>query len=136
MSQDHAEVIERGLTAWNAGDMGAFRELWDQDAIMRPPERWPEPGPFVGRDAVLRQFEQMRDTWSADTVEPIAGPFDVDDLVVMRFRWRGSSHGLDVDMEATVVYGFRAGKVIAADFFWDHEQAMAAAGTKGKAGSA
>ena len=35
-------------------------------SIVRTPEDWPEPGPFVGREAVMRQFEQLRETWDAD----------------------------------------------------------------------
>jgi ketosteroid isomerase-like protein len=62
MSQENVEVVRAGFEAWNAGDMDALRELYDADAIMRPPEGWPEPGPFVGREAVMRQFQQNRDS--------------------------------------------------------------------------
>ena len=42
--------------------MDALRELYDPDVIVRMPEDWPEPGPFVGREAVMRQLEQLRET--------------------------------------------------------------------------
>jgi ketosteroid isomerase-like protein len=58
MSQENVEVGRRAFAAWNAGDMDAFRELYDPEIIVRPPERWPEPGPFVGREAVMQWFEQ------------------------------------------------------------------------------
>ena len=63
MSQENVEVVKAAYVAWNAGDMDAFRELYDPDVIARPPERWPEPGPFVGRDAVMRQFARVRAAW-------------------------------------------------------------------------
>lgn len=56
--------------------MDALHELYDPDAIMKPPEGWPESAPFVGRDAVIRQFEQMRSTWDADTLEAISDFID------------------------------------------------------------
>src|SRR4051794_33516963 len=70
MSQENVETVRAGIEAWNADDMDALVELYDPDAIMRAPDGWPEPGPFVGRDAVLHQFKQLRATWSADTGGP------------------------------------------------------------------
>jgi hypothetical protein len=49
MSQENVEVVQAALAAWNAGEMDALRELYDPGAIVRAPEGWPEPGPFVGR---------------------------------------------------------------------------------------
>jgi ketosteroid isomerase-like protein len=56
MSQENVEIVKAGFEAWNAGDMDAFRELYDPDLIMRAMEGWPEPGPYVGREAVMRWF--------------------------------------------------------------------------------
>jgi len=71
MSRENVEIDQATFKAWNAGDMDALRELYGPDIIMRAPEGWPEPGPFVGREAVMRQLEQMRETWDADAVELI-----------------------------------------------------------------
>ena len=68
MSQENVEIVRAGFERWNAGDMDAFRELLDPDMILRNPEGWPEPGPFVGREAVIRQWKQQRETWDADTL--------------------------------------------------------------------
>jgi ketosteroid isomerase-like protein len=54
------EVVKAFFAAWNAGDMDAVRELYDPEVVMRAAEGWPEPGPFVGREAVMRQHEQQR----------------------------------------------------------------------------
>jgi len=56
------EIVRAGLEAWNAGDMDALRETYDPGTIFRTPEGWPEPGPYVGREAVMRQLEQLRET--------------------------------------------------------------------------
>jgi hypothetical protein len=63
MSQENVEVVRRAFAAWNAGDMDAFRELHDPDVILQTVQEWPEPGPHVGREAVMRFIEQLRDTW-------------------------------------------------------------------------
>jgi ketosteroid isomerase-like protein len=71
MSQENVEIVRRAFAAWNAGDVDAIRELHDPDVIVRPIEGWPEPGPFVGREAVLRWLEQLREAWDTDAMEPI-----------------------------------------------------------------
>ena len=67
MSQENVEIVQAGFEAGTPGDMDAVRELYHPDVIVRSPEGWPEPGPFVGRDAVLREFDHFRATLDADT---------------------------------------------------------------------
>src|SRR3954454_9140307 len=93
MSQEKGETVRAGIEAWNADDMDALVELYDPDVIMRAPDGWPEPGPFVGRDAVLHQFKQLRATWSADTVAPISGFSGAGDRVLVRVVWSGAGQG-------------------------------------------
>jgi ketosteroid isomerase-like protein len=92
MSQENVEVVKDVVAAWNAGDMDAFRELYHLDAVVRSAEGWPEPGPYYGRDAVMREFELLRETWDADAIEVIGDFVDVADHVVLRFHvaWQGS----------------------------------------------
>ena len=71
MSRENVEALRAFFAAWNAGDMGALRELHDPSAIMHAPADWPEPGPEVGRDAIMRQFKRLRTAWEGDWVEPI-----------------------------------------------------------------
>ena len=58
-------MVRRVYEAWNAGDMTALRDLCDPDVVMHHPEGWPEPGPSVGREAVLRQWNH------AEALEPV-----------------------------------------------------------------
>ena len=55
MSQENIEFIRRVYETWNSGDMDAFSELYDPDAILRPVEGWPESEPAVGREAIMRR---------------------------------------------------------------------------------
>jgi uncharacterized protein len=124
MSQENVEVAKAAMEAWNAGDMHSLRELYDPDAIVRYPEGWPEPGPFVGRDAVMRQFEQTRETWDADVLETIGDFIDAADRVVVRMVWRGVGHGPEAKVEATCVLTVRKGRIFGVEFFWDHAEAF------------
>ena len=124
MSQGNVEVAKAAYAAWNAGDMDAFRELYDPDAILRMVEGWPEPGPYVGREAIMRQYEQQRETWDADALEPISDFIDAADRVVVRFIWRGVGYGPEANMEFTGVFTVRKGRIFGVEFFWDHAEAL------------
>jgi uncharacterized protein len=128
MSQENVEVVRAGYEAWNAGDMDAFRELYDPDVIVRPLEGWPEPGPYVGREAFMRWCEQLRDTWDADAIAPTGDFIEVGDRVAVRQTWRGAGHGPEANMEMTVVFTMRKGKIVYQEFFWNHAEALEAVG--------
>ena len=130
MSQENVEIVRRTFAAWNAGDMDALRELHDPDVIVRAPKGWPEPGPFVGREAVMRQFEQMRGTWDADAIEFLSDFVAPGDRVLVRFVWRGVGHGPQADVELTWVGTVRKSKIFNIEYFWDHSEALEAAGIK------
>jgi ketosteroid isomerase-like protein len=74
MSQENVEIVRDYFRAWNAGDMEAVRELHDPDAVMDGPPDWPEPGPFVGRDAVMQHLSQARAAFEDDSVELLSDP--------------------------------------------------------------
>ena len=128
MSEENVQVVRGFFEAWNAGDMDALRETQDPDVILQTVENWPEPGPYVGRAAVMRWFEQLRDTWDADEGEPIDF-IDAADRVVVRFTWHGAGHhGPESNMEFTCVFTVRNGRICGQDYFWDHQEALEATG--------
>jgi ketosteroid isomerase-like protein len=128
MSQENVEVVRAGFEAWNAGDMDAFRELLAAEVILRPVEDWPEPGPYEGRAAVMRWLGQLRDAWDADAMEATSDFVDAADRVIVRFTWHGVGHGPQSNMEFTGVVTVRKGKIRGFKFFWDHAEALEAAG--------
>jgi ketosteroid isomerase-like protein len=128
MSQENVEVVQALFDKWNAGDISAFRASFDPDAaIVRGLEGWPEPGPFVGRDAIVRQFERVGQAWDASTLKAIS-LIDGGDRIVVRWAWHGAGHGPDWNMEASAVCSVRQGKVLHLEYFWDHAEALKAAG--------
>jgi ketosteroid isomerase-like protein len=125
VSEENVEIARAAFAAWNAGDMAAYRELCHPDVIGRGPADWPEPGPFVGRDAVMHQWEQQRGTWGGtDTAQPISF-IDAGDQVAVRHIWRATGHGPEMSMEITVLYTFREARIFRMDYFWDFTAALA-----------
>ena len=124
MSQENVKVVRALFDAWNARDMDAVRELYDPDVVMRGVDDWPEPGPYVGRDALMGEWEQIREAWNADLLEPISDFIDAADRVVVRLAWRGVGQGPGMNMEMTTVYMVRKGRIVYQEFFWDHPEAL------------
>jgi ketosteroid isomerase-like protein len=131
MSQENVEVVRAAVAAWNADDADAFGELIAPDIVMQAPEGWPEPGPFVGREAAMRQFAQLRETWAFDTLEVTGDFIDVGDRVAARVNWHGAGHGPEMCLEMTDVFTVRKGRVVYAEVFWDHTEALKALGLSG-----
>jgi ketosteroid isomerase-like protein len=128
VSQENVEVVRSFLETWNARDIDAGREMHDPDVIMTSAEGWFEPGPFVGREAVMRWFEQLHEGWDADSMERISDFVDVADRVIVRLNWRGTGRGPEMNMEFTVVYTVREGRISRQEVFWDHAEAFKAVG--------
>ena len=128
MSQENVEIVRALFEVMTTGDIDALRELYDPDVIVRTVKNWPEPGPYVGREAAMGFFEQLRDTWDAPAVVPVNDFIDAGDRVAVRYIWRGAGHGPDLSMELTLVFTMRKGRIFYQEFFWDHAEALEAAG--------
>jgi uncharacterized protein len=128
MSRENVEIIQAGIDAWNAGEMDTWASFLAPDVIWRPTPDWPEPGPYVGREAVLLQARQLRETSDGDTVEPVTNLLHTGDRVVGRFVWAGRGRGPDLKIEMTCVYTVREGKIRAFEYFWTHDDALKAVG--------
>ena len=129
MSRENVAIVQAAFEAWNARDLDAVRELYDPDIVVRATEDWPEPGPFVGREEVIRQGEQIRETWDAVIQDPVGDFIDVGDRVAVRHVWRGVGHGPpESNLEFTVVFTLRKGKILDIVYFWDHAEALEALG--------
>src|SRR5881394_789872 len=108
--------------------MDRFREMYDPNVVLQTVPNWPEPGPYVGREAVMGFFKRLRDSWDFDAVAPNTDFIEVADHVLVRHTWRGLGRGPEMNMATTVIFTLRRGKVIYHEYFWDHAEALEAVG--------
>ena len=130
MSEENVRIVQAGIEAYNAQNWDALREMHDPSVIARTIEGWPEPGPFVGRDAVMRQFARVRAAWDTDAIEPIGDFLNAGDRVIVRVFFHGSGFGPEANLEFTIVYTVRERKIVFIEYFWDHAEALEAAGLR------
>ena len=105
-----------------------FGATFDPNVIARSPEGWPEPGPYVGREAVMRWWEQVREAWDADVIEPVGSFVHHGDRVAVKQVWHGAGFGPEAKLEFTVLYTLRKGRIVFVEYFWDHAEALEAVG--------
>lgn len=131
MSQENVEFVRQLFGAWNAGDMEGVGIAFDLDAVMRYPPGWPEPGPFFGREAIVQQFNRLREALDhGDSLVILGDVLHAGNRVGVRFAWRGVGFGPAMNLEATVVYTIRGGRIREAEFFRDYTEAFEAAGLR------
>jgi ketosteroid isomerase-like protein len=127
--QRNVERSREGFRLFEAADMDGLIALYGKDAEIRHPEGWPEPGPTVGRRAIKRQFETVRESWTDGRliIDEIEGRGD---WVVARVRWeaRGGESGAGVEVGWSAATRFDGELIAEVHYFWSHEDALAAAG--------
>jgi ketosteroid isomerase-like protein len=128
MSRENVEIIRAAYAAWNAGDTDAVRDLHHPKVIARYGAAWPEPGPFVGRDAVVRQIEELRLTWDASQADATTDFIDAGDRVIAEFVWRGTGRGPAFRLEGAAVYTMRDGMIFEIEYFGNLAEALEAVG--------
>jgi ketosteroid isomerase-like protein len=129
VSQENVEIVRSFVVALNAGDMEAVRKMLDPDvAFGRELEGWPDPGPIVGRDAVMRQWERAREPFGDTATLELVSIIDAGDRVVARQIAHGVGRGPAFHVEFTTVTTFRNGRSVLIDWFWDYAEALKAVG--------
>jgi hypothetical protein len=131
MSEENVEVALELFRRFNPEDLkGGWAALWHPEGRSTPAPGWPEPGPFVGRDAIVRQFERLFADWSEYQNEEIEVVADHGDWVVITWllRTRGAASGIETQLDLAVAMRFEDRHVIEGHFRWTREEALDAAG--------
>lgn len=119
----NAEILRRAVEdLWNPGQLDEYMEIYAEDAQLQPQARFPDLGRTVtGRAAIQEFFQGIH--------QPVTmGEFQTTgDKVVMSFAW-GTDPGPDASFDWTLVYTFRDGKAVLAQYFAHRAHALAAAG--------
>jgi ketosteroid isomerase-like protein len=128
MSQENVELALETFRRFKPGD-DSWIELWDPEAHLTSPDGWPEQGPFVGREAIVEQFERLRADWSEWRFEDFEVKAAPGEWVVLSFRWhtRGATSGIETDFPLAVAYRIESELVCEGHFRWAIDQALEAA---------
>lgn len=126
MSKENVENVHKVFECLNRGDLNAFLADFDEHVVIRPGD-WPEPV-YCGKDAVRSFLASYTEAVGGASV--VQDVIDAGDRVVVRIRAphtheRSRAEG---DLESSQVLTIRKGKIVLVEFFWDHQEALEAAG--------
>jgi hypothetical protein len=129
MSQENVELVLRRFQEFEA-DAGPNPDVWHEDGVLTAPRDWPEPGPFKGRAAIMRQFERLVGDFSDFHSTDVKVIAEKEDWVVVAFRWhtRGAHSGIAGTWEMTAAFRLENERFIEAHYRWERHEALEAAG--------
>ncbi len=133
MSRENIELIHRGLRLFSDGGFDEIESHVNPDIVAEGPEGWPDGGvEFSGRKAVVGQMARLSEDFDRHELIPI-GTEAKGDWVVVRGRYEviGSASGLELTAEASIACRLLDGMLREARVYWDHDEALAAAGIDG-----
>jgi ketosteroid isomerase-like protein len=130
VSQANIDLVLESIRRFRPGGLDEWAQLWHPDARLTIAAGWPEPGPFIGLDAVRREFERVIDSFSALRFEDVEIVAAAGDWVVATYRVpaRGTASGLESDFHFAVAYRVEAGLLIECAVRWQVDEALQAAG--------
>jgi ketosteroid isomerase-like protein len=130
-AEANMELARANVAAYNAGDLDRFFESIAPGVEVFPDASvFPDAGPLRGRDEYRHWLEDTASVWR-DVRWEIVEQFPVgEQCVVQRGEWGGvgTASGIRTTSSITGVSTVREGKITRVEFYFDHKQALRAAG--------
>lgn len=121
---ENVELVRRGYTAFNAGDMATLSEIFAEDAVWYVAGSGVLSGTKAGRDAVLAYFGELGARTQGHfqaNVEDIVGG---EKHTVAIQQTHGEANGKTLDMATVITFVVRDGKIAEGrEFFEDTAKA-------------
>jgi len=121
---ENVELVRRGYTAFNAGDMATLSDLFAEDAVWHVAGSGVLSGTKQGRDAILAYFGELGARTQGHfqaNVEDIVGG---ENHTVAIQQTHGEANGKTLDMPTVITFVVRGGQIAEGrEFFEDTAKA-------------
>lgn len=129
--EEDVAIVERAYRTWHEAGVEGLRSVMHEEVEWHPPPQAPEPGPFRGRDEILRVASSYMESFGEfrpvpDRIVPGAQPDQI--LVLATLTTVGRESGAELTMSEGHLLTLRDGKVVRFRVFTDQDEALAAAG--------
>jgi ketosteroid isomerase-like protein len=132
MSHENTELVRAGFEAFGRGDIESVLRLCDEHILVMQPLEMPGAAPFLrGHAGVLEAIAEWPEQWDDYRIE-ILRAVDTGDYVVATVHQtgRGKSTGIPVEIQNTMVFGIRQGKIAEWRIFMRENEALEAVGLR------
>jgi ketosteroid isomerase-like protein len=128
MSEENVEIVLEYFRRAEANGVEDVAALMHPEITATAVPGWPEPGPFVGRDAAIAEGERLSD-WGEIGFTDINVVADERDWVVVAYRWhvRGAGSGIATHFDVATAIRVKDGRLIEWHNRWSRDDALEAA---------
>ena len=121
---ENVELVRRGYTAFNSGDMATLSDMFAEDAVWHVAGSGVLSGTKQGRDAILAYFGELgartQGSFQANLEDIVGG----ENHTVAIQQTRGENNGKTLDMATVIAFVVRDGKITEGrEFFEDTAKA-------------
>jgi uncharacterized protein len=130
MSQENVEIVRRFADCWVRSDWTGGAELVDPDVEQHSTVGGLEEGRVLrGVEEIRRDYELVEESWDEHRIE-MERLIDAGDRIVLfqREYQRGRSSGVELEIEAAVIFDLRDGRIVRIQGYMDRAAALEAAG--------
>jgi ketosteroid isomerase-like protein len=133
VSRDYVEALRRVYEDWGRGDFSAGPELFDPWVVLVLRPEFPDAGAYLGAEGIRGYMRRFLEDWDHAVIEAEEFIGAGDNVVVgVHQRAAGKGSGIPVDMRYFQVWTFRGGAVIRIESVREREEALEAAGVRGR----
>ncbi len=121
---ENVELVRRGYTAFNAGDMATLSDLFAEDAVWYAAGSGVLSGTKQGRDAIMSYFGELgarsQGSFQANLEDVVGG----DKYTVGIQQTQAQGNGKTIDLATVITFVVRDGKIVEGrEFFEDTAKA-------------
>lgn len=130
MSAENVEVVRQFAGHWVSGEWAGLEDLVDPDVEQHSTIGGLEQGRVLhGLAEIRRDYELVEESWDEHRME-VDDVIDAGDRVVLLHReyQRGRGSGVELQIEAAVVFDLRDGRISRIQGYLDRGAALGAAG--------
>ena len=130
MTQENVDLVLESARRFRPGGLDEWAELWHPDVRLTVPPGWPEPGPFIGLEAVRAQFERLLDSFPSFDIEhaEVVGAGGAWVVVKFQIPVRGAASGLSSGIDVAGAYRVQDGLLTECAMVWEVDEALKFAG--------
>ena len=129
MREGNLETLRAVYERWSAGDFGAGASVFDPASVFILSPDFPDPGIYVGPDAVVSYMRNFLEPWENLTITALEFSVFGDTVVVeVRQQGKGRLSGADTGFNYFQIWTFRGETLTRLENLMTREEAMAAVG--------
>jgi hypothetical protein len=125
----YVQLVHEAFYCFASGDWDRLRGLIAPDAAMTPLETWPEPGPFIGPEASVREYQRLFQLFRGIEVS-VSDIVSHEAWVIAHYRGviEGNESDRPQELEFMGVHRFEGELFAEAHYRFARDAALAAAG--------